>query len=179
MSSSERTTISSRPPSGAGSRAGECACSRVARFVSAAFPGVPNGASVPRCWGAGPPDGDTGVPGDVAGSRAQGGRIGRRADTIPGYRRRALPIRGPLPAAWAVGMLEVTKEWCDDGGPAMTLATWWTIDPLPLVRPLPGFHAEPATDDAALATLNGISLEEVRARRAAGHRPYVGLLDGV
>ena len=76
-------------------------------------------------------------------------------------------------------MLEVTKEWCDDGGPAMTLATWWTIDPLPLVRPLPGFHAEPATDDAALATLNGISLEEVRARRAAGHRPYVGLLDGV
>jgi hypothetical protein len=46
------------------------------------------------------------------------------------------------------------------------------------VRPLPGFRAEPATDDAELADLNGISVEEVKARREAGHRPYVGRLDG-
>jgi GNAT superfamily N-acetyltransferase len=96
----------------------------------------------------------------------------------PAQCRRALPIRGPLPMERPDGMLGKTKERYDDGGPAMTLATWWTTDPLPLVRPLPGFHAEPATDDGALAALNGIPIEEVQARRAAGHRPYVGLLDG-
>jgi hypothetical protein len=52
------------------------------------------------------------------------------------------------------------------------------VDPLPLVRPLPGFHAEPATDDVELAALNGITVDEVKARRDAGHRPYIGRLDG-
>src|SRR3712207_4897461 len=61
----------------------------------------------------------------------------------------------------------------------MALATWWTEDPLPLERPLPGFQAAPADDDVELAALNGISVDDVRARRAAGHRPYIGRLDGV
>ncbi|HWQ13114.1 MAG TPA: GNAT family N-acetyltransferase [Roseiflexaceae bacterium] len=61
----------------------------------------------------------------------------------------------------------------------MALATWWISDPLPGLRPLAGFTAALAEDDAALARLNRIPLEEVRARRAAGHRPYVGALDGV
>jgi hypothetical protein len=43
---------------------------------------------------------------------------------------------------------------------------------------LPGFRAEPATDDDELAALNGISVDEVKARRDAGHRPYIGRLDG-
>ena len=61
----------------------------------------------------------------------------------------------------------------------MALATWWTEDPLPLERPLPGFQAAPAEDDGELAALNGISVDEVRARRRDGHRPYIGRLDGV
>ena len=60
----------------------------------------------------------------------------------------------------------------------MALATWWTTDPLPDVAPLPGFRVSMAVDDAALSRLNGIPLAEVRARRAAGHRPYVGSVDG-
>ena len=60
----------------------------------------------------------------------------------------------------------------------MALATWWTTDPLPDVSPLPGFELTAAVDDTTLSQLNGISLVEVRARRTAGHRPYVGVVDG-
>ena len=60
----------------------------------------------------------------------------------------------------------------------MALATWWTSDPLPDIPPLPGFRVSTAIDDAALASLNGISVGEVAARRAAGHRAYMGFIDG-
>jgi GNAT superfamily N-acetyltransferase len=58
------------------------------------------------------------------------------------------------------------------------LATWWVSDPLPQFSDLPGFRADLARDDDELARLNGISAAEVRTRQRAGHRPYIGYLDG-
>lgn len=60
----------------------------------------------------------------------------------------------------------------------MALATWWVPDPLPDLRPLPGFQAALAADDVELARLNDIPLAEVQARRQRGHRPYIGYMDG-
>lgn len=60
----------------------------------------------------------------------------------------------------------------------MALATWWSADPLPDIPTLPGFQAVRTTDDTALATLNRLAVAEVRARRDAGHRAYLGLLHG-
>ena len=61
----------------------------------------------------------------------------------------------------------------------MALATWWRSDSLPSLPVVPGFHAAMCDDDAMLAELNRISIEEVRARRQKGHRPYVGRLQGM
>ena len=62
----------------------------------------------------------------------------------------------------------------------MALATWWRSDPLPSLSVVPSFHAAMSDDDdAMLARLNRIPLAEVRARRHAGHRPYVGRLQGM
>ncbi len=55
----------------------------------------------------------------------------------------------------------------------MALATWWQSDALPSLPLLPGFHARVCDDDAIMAELNRIPIEEVRARREHGHRPYV------
>lgn len=60
----------------------------------------------------------------------------------------------------------------------MALATWWRSDPLPSMAALPGFDAAICDDDVMLAELNRISIQEVQARRHAGHRPYVAYLDG-
>jgi GNAT superfamily N-acetyltransferase len=60
----------------------------------------------------------------------------------------------------------------------MALATWWRSDSLPSLPAVAGFHAAIAEDDAVLAQLNRIPLEEVRARRRDGHRPYVACLHG-
>ena len=60
----------------------------------------------------------------------------------------------------------------------MALATWWASDPLMDLTPLTNFHVELAPDNAQLASINHISLEEVEQRRNAGHLPYVGYLDG-
>jgi GNAT superfamily N-acetyltransferase len=60
----------------------------------------------------------------------------------------------------------------------MALATWWRIDSLPSLPVLSGFHAAVCGDDAMLAELNRISIEEIRARRQKGHRPYVAFLYG-
>jgi GNAT superfamily N-acetyltransferase len=60
----------------------------------------------------------------------------------------------------------------------MALATWWRGDPVAALRPLPEFTVRLETDDAALAALNRISLDEVWGRRTGGHRPYVGYIDG-
>jgi len=66
----------------------------------------------------------------------------------------------------------------NERGAYMALATWWTIDPLPSIPAQPGFSAGTTIDGVALAALNGISVEEVAARRAAGHRAYIGFIDG-
>ena len=55
---------------------------------------------------------------------------------------------------------------------------WWPGDPLPALPRLPGFAAAPADDDRALAALAGLAVEELAARRRAGHRPYLARLDG-
>jgi GNAT superfamily N-acetyltransferase len=60
----------------------------------------------------------------------------------------------------------------------MALATWWRSDSLPPLPVLPGFHAAICDDDAMMAELNRISIEDVRARRQDGHRPYVAYLHG-
>lgn len=60
----------------------------------------------------------------------------------------------------------------------MALATWWRSDSLPCLPALAGFHATMCDDDSVLAELNRISIEEVRARRQKGHRPYVAFLHG-
>ena len=60
----------------------------------------------------------------------------------------------------------------------MALAAWWVADPLPDLPALAGFRAVLASDDAELARLNRVSLEEVQARRQGGHRPYIAYMDG-
>jgi GNAT superfamily N-acetyltransferase len=61
----------------------------------------------------------------------------------------------------------------------MALATWWRSESLPPLSVIPGFHATTCEDDALLAEINGISMENVSARRRDGHRPYVAYLDGM
>lgn len=61
----------------------------------------------------------------------------------------------------------------------MALATWWASDPLMDLAPLPDFHVQLDADDSRLAVLNRISVAEVTRRRHAGHRPYVGSVDGL
>ncbi len=61
----------------------------------------------------------------------------------------------------------------------MSLATWWINDPLPQMPALHAFDVRPTVDDRELASLARLSIPEVKARRAAGHRPYVGYLAGL
>ncbi len=55
---------------------------------------------------------------------------------------------------------------------------WWPGDPLPALPALPGFAAAPVTDDAAFATLSGLSAGEIAARRANGDSPYLATVGG-
>ena len=54
----------------------------------------------------------------------------------------------------------------------------WPGDSLPALPSLPGFVAAPAEDDRTLASLAGLDLAEVAARRRAGNQPYLAHLDG-
>jgi RimJ/RimL family protein N-acetyltransferase len=56
----------------------------------------------------------------------------------------------------------------------MALATWWQGDPEMNVTPLSDFDARLADDDEVLALTNRLDIGEVRERRRAGHRPYIG-----
>src|SRR5579885_1413739 len=56
----------------------------------------------------------------------------------------------------------------------MALATWWTADPLPDLPPIVDFQVRPADDDAEMARIMRLAGAEVRERRRAGHRPYLG-----
>jgi GNAT superfamily N-acetyltransferase len=61
----------------------------------------------------------------------------------------------------------------------MALATWWTTDSLPERAAIPGLWVNTTIAAGVLAELNGISVEEVARRRAAGHRAYVGFVDDI
>lgn len=61
----------------------------------------------------------------------------------------------------------------------MSLATWWIHDPLPALQALSAFDVRAAQDDQELATMARLPIAEVRARRAAGHKPYVGYYAGL
>ncbi len=61
----------------------------------------------------------------------------------------------------------------------MSLATWWINDRLPVLPTLSDFEVRPAQDDPELAALARLPIAEVEARRAAGHRPYVGYSAGL
>jgi hypothetical protein len=56
----------------------------------------------------------------------------------------------------------------------MDLATWWAGDPLIDLPPLRGFQVGLADDDVVLARINHLSTRQVKERRQAGHRPYIG-----
>jgi GNAT superfamily N-acetyltransferase len=56
----------------------------------------------------------------------------------------------------------------------MALATWWQGDPDLDLAAFPHFHVRPADDDGVLAQMNRLTSEQVRERRHAGHRAYVG-----
>jgi GNAT superfamily N-acetyltransferase len=60
----------------------------------------------------------------------------------------------------------------------MALATWWTSDPLIALTPVAKFQVRLSTDEVQMAAINRISVVEVEQRRRAGHRPYVGFMDG-
>lgn len=60
----------------------------------------------------------------------------------------------------------------------MALATWWNSDPLMGLTRIRNFQVRLAADDARLAAINRITVAEVEQRRRAGHRPYVGSMDG-
>jgi GNAT superfamily N-acetyltransferase len=60
----------------------------------------------------------------------------------------------------------------------MALATWFYEDGIPQLAPLAGMSVNVATDDHLLASITGLSTEEVARRRADGHRPYMAVLDG-
>jgi GNAT superfamily N-acetyltransferase len=60
----------------------------------------------------------------------------------------------------------------------MALATWWTSDPLMDLASLSKFQVRLAADDAQLVAINQLTAVEVEQRRHAGHRPYVGYIDG-
>jgi GNAT superfamily N-acetyltransferase len=60
--------------------------------------------------------------------------------------------------------------------PLGILYAWRRGDPLPLLPSFEGFSAAPSEDDALLAQLASLSVDEVRARRAAGHRLYLARL---
>lgn len=62
--------------------------------------------------------------------------------------------------------------------PSGRVWTWWRDDPLPSLEPLEGLTVDLAEVDAALASLNRVSLEEVQRRAATGNRVYLGRLHG-
>lgn len=58
----------------------------------------------------------------------------------------------------------------------MDLATWWAGDPLIDLPPLMGFQVGLADDDVVLARINYLTTSQVKERRHAGHRPYIGYI---
>jgi GNAT superfamily N-acetyltransferase len=60
----------------------------------------------------------------------------------------------------------------------MALASWWQNDPLPTLKALPDFSVKLADNNLELARLNRLSVREVETRKQAGHRPYIGWMDG-
>ena len=59
----------------------------------------------------------------------------------------------------------------------MPFATWWRGDPLPNLRPLPGFNARRATELPLLERLTRLSAPEIQRRFQGGHDVYLAFLD--
>lgn len=60
----------------------------------------------------------------------------------------------------------------------MALATWWRGDSIPPLTPLANFVAGLTEDPALLAGLANLEIVEVQRRIDAGHRPYLGWING-
>jgi hypothetical protein len=58
----------------------------------------------------------------------------------------------------------------------MDLSTWWAGDPLIDLPPLLNFQIGLADDDVVLARISQLTTREVKERRQAGHRPYIGYI---
>lgn len=63
--------------------------------------------------------------------------------------------------------------------PAGLLWTWWRGDPTPVLPPLPDLTVDDTASDSAVSRVAGIELDDVRARKRQGHRPYLAQLQGV
>ena len=61
----------------------------------------------------------------------------------------------------------------------MALATWWSGDPLPALRPLPNLRTRETADTTLQARLAALGPAEVASRLADDHRSYVASLDQV
>lgn len=59
----------------------------------------------------------------------------------------------------------------------MALATWWRGDALPPLSLLAGFRVEASRDEALIAHINRLALEEVRQRMDAAHQPYIAFVE--
>ena len=58
----------------------------------------------------------------------------------------------------------------------MALATWWQGDPEIAIIPLTDFQARLSEDDEQQARINRLRIGDVRERRHAGHRAYIGAI---
>jgi hypothetical protein len=61
----------------------------------------------------------------------------------------------------------------------MALATFWRGDAQPDLAPLPGLTVAVDTGVDQIATLTKLATTEIEARLSAGHRIYIGAVDGV
>jgi hypothetical protein len=58
----------------------------------------------------------------------------------------------------------------------MDLATWRAGDPLIDLPPLKDFQVGLSDDDGVLSRINHLTTHQVKERRQAGHRPYIGYI---
>jgi GNAT superfamily N-acetyltransferase len=56
--------------------------------------------------------------------------------------------------------------------------TWWQGDPLPALKPLPGFSLVQTDDTRLLDILSDRTEAEIQQRISDGHRPYLAMING-
>jgi hypothetical protein len=65
-----------------------------------------------------------------------------------------------------------------EDAPFGLLYAWWRGDALPGLPALPGFAAEPLDDPELAQAATGLDMDDLRARRDAGHQTYVARVRG-